>query len=376
MKKLIRKVHLYIGLATGLIVFIVAITGCCWVFQKEITAIIEDPIIVENPSGSFISPDSAKAIAQEVFPDKSIHGTAFHRVNEPIEVIFYEPEPAFYQSVFLHPSNGKVIKIKNHFEGFFWFILRGHLYLWLPKKIGSQIMGYGTLLFVLMLLTGIYLWWPKNKKGRKQRLIFDWKPKTNWKRKNFDLHTVVGFYVSLFALIIAFSGLVMAFNWVYFVTYKTWGGEKSPQFIIPPNETTEKTQPASLEVLLQSLREEYPNHYAFEFHYPKTDSSSIYVEISTKEGTYYRADYRFFDQFTLNELDAGSIYGKYNEASLADKVIRMNYDIHVGAIGGLAGKIIAFLASLAVASLPVTGILLWLGRRNKSRKPKQKLAHA
>jgi uncharacterized iron-regulated membrane protein len=40
----------------------------------------------------------------------------------------------------------------------------------------------------------------------------------------------------------------------------------------------------------------------------------------------------------------------------------MNYDIHVGAIAGLPGKIIAFLACLLCASLPVTGFIIWFDR--------------
>lgn len=47
----------------------------------------------------------------------------------------------------------------------------------------------------------------------------------------------------------------------------------------------------------------------------------------------------------------------------------MNYDIHVGAIGGIEGKIIAFLSSLIVGSLPITGTMIWWGRR-KSSSPK------
>ena len=48
----------------------------------------------------------------------------------------------------------------------------------------------------------------------------------------------------------------------------------------------------------------------------------------------------------------------------------MNYDIHIGAIGGLLGKILAFTVSLLVASLPVTGTLLWYGRTYKKGKTK------
>jgi uncharacterized iron-regulated membrane protein len=52
------------------------------------------------------------------------------------------------------------------------------------------------------------------------------------------------------------------------------------------------------------------------------------------------------------------------------KLMRMNYDIHVGAILGLPGKILAFFASLLIASLPVTGFMVWWGRRNKAKNPK------
>lgn len=82
---------------------------------------------------------------------------------------------------------------------------------------------------------------------------------------------------------------------------------------------------------------------------------------------YYDSDYRFFDQNTLEEIETPGIFGKYKDAKLADKILRMNYDIHIGAIGGIAGKIIAFLVSLIIATLPVTGILLWYGRKYKKQ---------
>jgi len=45
--------------------------------------------------------------------------------------------------------------------------------------------------------------------------------------------------------------------------------------------------------------------------------------------------------------------------------VAANYDIHVGAILGLPTKIIAFIVSLICASLPVTGFMIWWGRRKK-----------
>ncbi|WP_242499314.1 PepSY domain-containing protein [Flavobacterium sp. 140616W15] len=55
----------------------------------------------------------------------------------------------------------------------------------------------------------------------------------------------------------------------------------------------------------------------------------------------------------------------------------MNYDIHVGAVLGITGKILAFFASLISASLPITGFLIWWGKQKFSKKgttPKPKVA--
>ena len=83
--------------------------------------------------------------------------------------------------------------------------------------------------------------------------------------------------------------------------------------------------------------------------------------------TYWKADYRYFDQHTLQEIEVKHMFGKFANATVADKIIRMNYDIHIGAIAGLPGKIIAFIASLIAASMPVTGVIIWIGRKKKKR---------
>lgn len=72
--------------------------------------------------------------------------------------------------------------------------------------------------------------------------------------------------------------------------------------------------------------------------------------------------------YTLEELPAQSVFGRFKDAVAADKIIRMNYDLHTGAIWGFPGKILMFFASLVAASLPVTGIYIWWGRKYKKKK--------
>ncbi len=95
----------------------------------------------------------------------------------------------------------------------------------------------------------------------------------------------------------------------------------------------------------------------------------IYVSGYRDDETYYDFDQLQFDQYTGKLLNRQNYQDKNN----GEKIIGMNYDIHVGAIWGLPGKILAFLASLVCASLPVTGLIIWLNKKKKAKKKPQKV---
>ena len=161
----------------------------------------------------------------------------------------------------------------------------------------------------------------------------------------------------------------MSYDWLKYVVYKSTGGQRTEVFKVPENidsiAITSTTKP--IDLLIPRLQKESPNADGFELHYPKTEEESIYVEVSKSKGLFYDSDFRFFDQNSLKEIETEAIYGKYENATIPDKILRMNYDIHIGAIGGITGKIIVFFVSLLTASLPITGILLWFGRKYKKK---------
>ena len=370
-KKIFFQLHKYLGLVTGIIVFVVAITGCCWAFKEEIESLLDDSVQISLQDQPILTPTQAKTFAKEVFPNQSIHGVLFEHGAQPVEVIFYDAEPEFYQSVFLNPYSGEVIEVKDHMSGFFAFILKGHIRMWLPKEIGEQLVSASVLIFLLIIISGIVVWFPKKRKNLDQRLKFKWKKTTKWKRKNYDLHAITGFYICSLAFVLAFTGSVISYNWLKYVVYKSIGGEKEARFIIPDNNSAPPklvAQEKPIDRLIVKLMKESPNAVSYELHYPHDENESIYVELANSEGLYYNNEYRFFDQHTLEEIETPGIYGKYKDAKLSDKVLRMNYDIHIGAIGGIAGKILAFIISLLTASLPVTGFLMWYGRNYKKKK--------
>ncbi len=126
-KKFIFQLHKILGLTTGLVVFIVAITGCCWAFKEEIESLYDDYKKVVPQNQAILTPTQAKQLAKDVFPNNTVHGTLFKKADDAIEVIFYDAEPEFYQSVFLNPYSGKVIQVDDHLSGFFCiYIERPH----------------------------------------------------------------------------------------------------------------------------------------------------------------------------------------------------------------------------------------------------------
>lgn len=352
--------------------FIIAITGCLYAFKTEIENATQTYRYVEAVDSLNLRPTEFARIARTMIPDQELHSINIKQQGEAVEAIFYEEQDRFYQAVYIHPNTGKVLKRVDLTANFFDFVLQGHYYLWLPPWLGQPIVATATLIFFFMLLSGIILWWPRNRNARKQRFWFRWKKKsTRWKRKNYDLHNIFGFYVSSLALVFVLTGLVWGFQFFGVFVYWIAGGEKSAIYTEPPSlarssESDSVRDP--VDDVYELLRNEYPDAYAIELHLPHDSTSSVYAMIRPDAGTYYASDYRFFDQYTLEEIEVDQIYGKYKDASAADQLIRMNYDIHIGAIGGLGGKILAFIASLLCASLPVTGFMIWLGRKKKKKK--------
>ncbi|HAA23577.1 MAG TPA: sulfite reductase, partial [Cytophagales bacterium] len=164
MKKTLRKIHLYMGLISGLIVFVEAVTGCLWVFQEEIRAVTAPTPKVKPQDLLKIGPTEARELAEAIFPGQTIHGVLYdQQAEEAVHVIFYDAEPQFYAGVYLNPYTGEVIGTEDYLDSFFAFVLAGHLYLWLPPTIGVPLVWLGTILFLFIIISGFVLWWPKNK---------------------------------------------------------------------------------------------------------------------------------------------------------------------------------------------------------------------
>jgi uncharacterized iron-regulated membrane protein len=369
-RKTVGKLHLWLGLASGLIVCFLGITGCILAFEREIENATQPYRFVAEKNAPEIKPSDLQAIALKQLPGKKLHSISYQPGKSAV-ASFYSGKPKYYYLIFIDPYTGTVLKTRDMEDDFFRIIIDGHFYLWLPPTIGKPIVASATLIFVILLISGIILWWPKNKAARKQR--FKVKLNAKWRRTNYDLHNVLGFYMSWIIIFIAFTGLVWGFEWfAKSLFWTTSGGKTMTEFSMPLSDTTAviiKKETKAIDLIWQKMNIEHPGYRGImEVHFPENKSTAIEVALNPDGNTYWKADYLYFDQYTLQEIEVNHTYGKLKNASVAEKIQRMNYDIHVGAVAGLTGKIIAFLASLICASMPVTGFLIWWGRKKKAKK--------
>lgn len=368
--------HLWLGLISGLIIFIVAITGCIYVFQQELRDWFYPQQYVEAQAGDFLSPAQLRVKAQEYLnsnDDLTIYGVTYGNREKAASVV-YDDKDNGYSILLMNPYTGEYIDTFIYKNDFFAIVLSGHRNLWLPYNIGHQIVGWAVVVFVIVTLTGVVLWLPRRWKKKAVKAGLTIRAKARGFALMYGLHKVLGFYTIIPALIIALTGLTWSFKWYADSYYSVISGGKQLQEWAPALSDTTNISLAIENpdhVLWDKISKEYPlgekGTLTFDFPAGETDPYRICFNSANNNYTYYKRHFRFFDRYTTQEIPGGGYYGvSYENSTNAEKLYRMTYDIHVGAIGGLTGKTIAFLASLIIASLPVTGVYLWLKKRRKN----------
>ncbi|HLR32645.1 MAG TPA: PepSY-associated TM helix domain-containing protein [Fodinibius sp.] len=389
-KKTVLFLHRWLGLITGLVVVILSITGCLFVFQQEISDWVRHDTFYadEVPAGQQPLPvkelqeKAALALNTESLP----YGlTTYKNPNRNWSAMLYKGgqdawtyfgSMEVYKTAYINPYNGEIEGIVNEKKDFFQIVKGIHWSLLLATPIGQPIAVWSTVVFIILLITGMVLWWPKkcNRAGKQKSFKIKWG--STWRRVNYDLHNVIGFYFLMLSLIIAFTGLYWYFPFaqksLHFIGTGEYTLPESTVKKVSSSQPGNQASPTPLDVVYEKAWSEYPNAYSIALVAPADSQSAIRANVRPDGQTYYGGSSMQFDQYSGELLSAE----RYNDKNTGEKLLAMNYDIHVGAIGGLPGKIIAFLTSLVCASLPITGFIIWWDREQRKRKRKKRKRRA
>lgn len=346
-RQIINKIHLYLGLVSGLIVIIVALTGCIYAFEEEIRSLSQKPevkIEVSNEARISIQQvieavkvkDVKAKITQMMIPGKSDKSISVNTKDK--------------KSYQVNPYTAKVTEGNSARKDWLAINLKLHREL-LLGKVGKTIILWNAWFFVFILISGFILWLPKKLKHLKQVLKI--KRNAGTKKFTFDLHTVAGFYALPFLIVIVATGIHISNH----------GKDNGPKL--------QSTMIANIDknivpdkALKQILTSEPTKNIRIFF--PKDSVDVLKISLIYPSKGLRKESSFTFDQYSGKLLKSIT----YNEESLWDKLWKSDVEIHTGKIGGIFGKIIAFLISLTTVSLPITGFMIW---RNKQRKSPKKV---
>ena len=402
MKKIFRKIHLWLSVPFGLIITLVCFSGAMLVFENEANEWFRrDLYYVETVKESPLPMDKLLEKVATTLPD-SVSVTGVSISSDPgraYQVSLSKPRRA---SLYVDQYTGEV-KGKSERSGFFMFMFRMHRWLLDSMNPGNEgifwgkmIVGVSTLLLVFVLISGIVIWWPRTRKALKNSLKIT--ATKGWRRFWYDLHVAGGMYALIFLLAMALTGLTWSFPWYRTAFYKVFGVEVQ-QRAAQGHEQKSDAQKRNTKLAAhrekkregnevrkgERSRRPENNHsdmysvtspfvYWQEIYDKLRHQNPEYKQISISSGTASVSFNRFGNQRASDRYSFNTDNGEFTETSLyqhqdkSGKIRGWIYSVHVGNWGGMFTRILTFIAALLGAALPLTGYYLWIKRLIKVRK--------
>lgn len=379
MRKLFAKIHLWLSIPFGIIIAIVCLTGAILVFETEILEICyPSHYFVKEVKGEPLPPATLLNAARQQLPDSvKINGL---RVMQDPKRTYQVVLPGKKAAAFIDPYTAEITGIDNG-QGFFMQMMRLHRWLLDTYKrdgsftLGKAVVGYSTLVLAFILISGLVIWYPRNKKALKNRLKI--KTKAGWYRFFYDLHVSGGFYATLLLLVLTLTGLTWSFGWYRDAFYTVFGVETA--------QTQGHTQaPASSDLKGKSgergtrergSKEKVTNYVQWatvladlQNRYPRYNSITIQDGSATVSAAQY-GNTRGSDRYTFDPAN-GEITDVqlYKDLPNSGKIRGWIYSVHVGSWGGLTTRILSCLVSFLGAVFAITGYYFWIKKKIRKKK--------
>ena len=421
MMKFFRKIHLWLSVPFGIIITLVCFSGAMLIFEPEITRSVQKNVYyVSSTEGEPLPMGELMETVKASLPDSvSITGvTVFKDQDRTYQVNLSKPRRS---SIFIDQYTGE---ITGKYERLGFFSTMFKLHRWLLDsanphgdgvKVGKLLVGISTIIFVIALITGVIIWFPRAKKGLGKSLSISFKKGMPgfWK----GLHVAGGMYALILVLAMALTGLTYSFSWYRTAFYAVCGVEHTPRNFgqaAPSNGEGEKgdrkgegrgNRGERGEGEGRGNRGERGDHDwnheergNREFHGDAQQNGDVAFSGEFRGEGRRRSEFGRWQQVytelkaqnpdapqitigketasvTISEVGNGRASNKYEfnrrsgeitpsalykDAKEADKLRGWIYAIHTGSLGGIITRILWLLGALLGASLPLTGYYIWI----------------
>ncbi len=359
-RSVLWTIHRWIGVGMVVLLVPVALSGGLLVFQNEFDAVL-NPARYATTGSAVLQPTAYLASAS-----KAINGAPAFSMRFPEDagspvvvqarVAGGEGRLPKILNVYLDPPTAKVLDVADFRASLFGFLHIFHENLTVPEYSGRAIVGWTGVGMLVLSLTGIWLWWPRNG-------VFI--PGLRWRRApttSSNLHHLAGFWISLPLALVSLTGIYLAFPPQARLVMSSIA-PMTPQgargFGAPMRQTA-LTADGALDAALKAE--------------PGTRAAAIFMPVAARGDAAGGAAPSWRLQLRPKDGDVVTVLvndqngeAKRPPAPLAgDRVAQWVRWLHEGSHSGVIWKIIVFATGILPAIFGITGVMMWLrGQRNR-----------
>ena len=319
------------------------------VFENEIDRAL-------NPSTSFVPPgaqalpiEALVARVQAAYPADQV--TSVRIADQPGQA--YELGLRSRQAAMVNPYTGAVLGLRDRERSFARWVHLVHT-RFVAGDIGERMVGGFSVAMLGLAISGLVLWWP--------RKILTVGGAASWKRANFDLHNVLGFYSSLVMLFITLSGVLIAFEGTTDPLIKRLNHAADAP--VPRSTPVPGGTRLSIDQAIAIAEQALPGAFASNVGIPGGPAAVFRILKRFPEDRTPAGRSRVYvDQFSGRVL----LVENTRTAPLGTRILNLKRSAHTGDIFGAPTQALYFVVSLGIALQAVTGALIWWNGRRRSK---------
>lgn len=229
--RLFRKIlfwcHLVTGVCVALVVLIMSVTGVLLTYEKQMLAWADARAVQVPAPAAGTQRLPVSALMQRVAQAESGTPTTVSWLageNAPMRVAFGREK-----TVYVDPYTGAVLgEGARGMRSFFRFVTDWHRWLGQSgdgRDRGKMITGASNLGFLFLVLSGLWLWWPRTWTREAVRSVTLFRGGLRAKARDFNWHNVIGFWSFVPLAIVVASATVISYPWASNLVYRIAGEE-------------------------------------------------------------------------------------------------------------------------------------------------------
>lgn len=232
-RKFLFWLHLIAGLIAGLSIAVMCITGVTLAFEKQLLAWAERDVRLvtpPSPDAARLSLDDLSRRLREQKPD--LRPSAIVVSADPRAAVAFSlgrdatlyADP--YTGEFREPSAGAArlhAFLHTMEEWHRWLALSGD-----SRPVGKLINGTCNAAFLVLAVTGLYLWLPRSWSWRSVRAVALLNLRASGKARDFNWHNAIGLWSAPVLIVLTLTALPMSFRWANNLVYQLAGDTPPP----------------------------------------------------------------------------------------------------------------------------------------------------